>query len=74
MEVGDRWSTPRLGRSTPGKGPVPIVQEDGWALGPVWTGGENLGPTGIRFPDRQARSEPPYPLSYPGRRSRSIVP
>ena len=24
--------------------------------GPVWTGGENLAPTGIRSPDRAARS------------------
>jgi len=36
---------------TPGKDPVPIVQEAGWASGPVWTGVENLTPTGIRFPD-----------------------
>ena len=28
---------------TPGKDPVPIVQEAGWAPGPVWTGAENLG-------------------------------
>jgi len=24
--------------------PVPIVQEAGWAPGPVWTGAENLAP------------------------------
>ena len=30
---------------TPGKDPVPIVQEVGWAPGPVWTGAENLAPT-----------------------------
>ena len=41
----------------PGKDPVPIVQEAGWALGPVLTGAENLAPTGIRSPDRPARSE-----------------
>ena len=29
---------------TPGKDPVPIVQEAGWAPGPVWTGAENLSP------------------------------
>jgi hypothetical protein len=34
--------------------PVPIVQEAGWAQGPVWTSAENLTPTGIRFPGRQA--------------------
>jgi len=27
---------------TPGKDPVPIVQEVGWAPGPVRTGAENL--------------------------------
>ena len=26
----------------PWKDPVPIVQEAGWAPGPVWTGAENL--------------------------------
>ena len=51
---------------TPGKDPVPIVQEAGWAPGPVWTGEENLAlPTGIRSPDRPARSQSLYLLSYP---------
>ena len=27
---------------TPGKDPVPIVQEAGWAPGPVWTDAGNL--------------------------------
>ena len=40
----------------PRKDPVPIVQEAGWAPGPVWTGAENLAYTGIRSPDRPARS------------------
>ena len=31
------WSTPRPGRFTPRKDPVPIIQEAGWAPGPVWT-------------------------------------
>jgi len=35
---------------TPGKEPVPIVQEAGWAPGPVWTGAGNVFPTGIRSP------------------------
>ena len=48
---------------TPGKEPVPIVQEAGWAPGPVWTGAENLAPTGIRSPDRPARSQSLYRLS-----------
>ena len=50
------WSTPRLGRFTPGKDPVPIVQEAGWAPGPVWKSTENLVRTGLRTPDRPARS------------------
>ena len=50
---------------TPGKDPVPIVQEAGWAPGPVWTGAENLAPTGIRSPDRPASSQSLYRLSYP---------
>jgi hypothetical protein len=56
--------TPRL-LFTPVKDPVPIVQEAGWAPGPVWTGAENLGPTGIRSPDRPCRSQSLYRLSYP---------
>jgi hypothetical protein len=40
-------SASRPGRFTPGKDPVPIVQEAGWAPGPVWTGVENIVPTGI---------------------------
>ena len=53
---------------TPGKDPVPIVQEAGWAPEPAWTGAENLDPTGIRSPDRPARSQSLYRLSYPGPR------
>jgi len=34
---GGSWSTSRPGRFTPGKDPLPIVQEAGWAQGPVWT-------------------------------------
>jgi len=33
--------------------------------GPVWTDKENLAPTGIRFPDRPACSEPLYRLGCP---------
>jgi hypothetical protein len=39
---------------THGKDPVPIVQEAGWASGPVWTGAENLASTGIQSPDHPA--------------------
>ena len=50
---------------TPGKDPVPFVLEVGWVPGPVWTVAENLAPTGIRSPDRPARSQSLYRLSYP---------
>jgi hypothetical protein len=47
------WSAPRPGRFTPGKDPVPItqniIQEAGWAPGPVWTCAKNLAPAGIIF-------------------------
>ena len=47
-----------------GKDSVPIVQEAGWAPGPVWTGTEYLAPTGIRSPDLPVRNQPLYRLSY----------
>ena len=47
------------------KDTVPIVQEAGWAPGPVWTGAENLAPTGIRSPNRPARSHSLHRLRYP---------
>jgi hypothetical protein len=56
-------STPRP-YFTPGKDPVPIVQEAGWAPGLVWTGGKSR-PTGIRSPDCPAHSQSLYQLSYP---------
>ena len=61
---GGGWLAPRRGRFIPGKDPVPIVQEAGWASGPVSTGAENLAFTGIRSRDRPARSESLYRLSY----------
>ena len=48
----------------PGKDPVPIVQEVGWALGPVWTGAENLASAGIQSPDRPAHSQSLCRLNY----------
>jgi hypothetical protein len=44
---GNEWLTPRSGRFTDGKDPVPIVEEAGWAPGM-----EDVAPTGIRSPDR----------------------
>ena len=56
-------STPRP-HFTPGKVPIPIVQEAGWAPGPVLTGGKyRLHRDSI--PDRPARSQSLYRLSYP---------
>jgi hypothetical protein len=63
-----RWSAPRPGCFTPRKYQVPIVQEAGWAPGPVWTCVKNLAPTGIRSPDRPTRSQLLYRLSYPAQR------
>jgi hypothetical protein len=62
---GGGWSAPHPGRFTPGKDPVPNVQEAGWVPGPVWTCTKNLAPTGIRSPDRPAGSQSLYRLSYP---------
>jgi hypothetical protein len=62
---GGRWSAPRPGRFTPGKDPVPVVQEAGWAPGLVWTCAKNRTPTGIRSLDYPARNQSLYRLSYP---------
>jgi len=64
--VGRGWSTPRPGRSTPLKEPVPIVYEAWWAAGQVWTGAANLASTGIRSPDRSRHGDSLYLLSSPG--------
>jgi hypothetical protein len=45
MGVGGQHHAPAA--FTPGKDPVPIVQEAGWAPGLVWTGAENLTPPGF---------------------------
>ena len=56
------WSTPR----PPGKTRYPFYRRLGEPPGPVWTGAENLAPTGIRSPDHPACIESLYRLSYPG--------
>jgi len=56
-------STPRP-QFNPGKYPVPILQEAGWAPEPVWTGGKSR-PHRDSIPDRPARSQSLYRLSYP---------
>ena len=50
----------------PGKDPVPIVWEAGWVPGRSGRVRKISSPTGIRSPDRPARSQSLYRLSYPG--------
>jgi hypothetical protein len=55
MELGSQRQVPvALAQE---KHSVPIVQEVGWSPGVVWTGVENVTPTGIQSPDRPAHSE-----------------
>jgi hypothetical protein len=69
LNPGARWgwvvnATPRplYPRERPGSHCI-----GGWVgPTPVWTGTENLDPTGIRPPDRPARSESLYRRSYTG--------
>ena len=49
---------------THGKDPVPILQEAGWAPVSVWTSGKSR-PYRDSIPDRPARSQSLYRLSYP---------
>jgi hypothetical protein len=61
---GDEWSAARPGRTLPpGKEPVPILQEAGWAPAPVWTGGKSC-PHRDSISDCPARSQSLYRLSY----------
>ena len=48
-----------------GKDPVPILQEAGWAPGPVWTGGKSR-PHRVSVPGRPARSSVAIPIELPG--------
>ena len=61
---GGEWPAARPGRPhfTPGKDSVLILQEVGWAQGPVWTGGKSR-PDRVSIPDRPAPSQ--SLLSYP---------
>jgi len=62
MGVGGQHHAPAS--LPPGKRPGTRCM-GGWVgPGPVWTGAENLAPTGIRSPDRPARSKSLYRLSY----------
>ena len=56
-------STPRP-HFTQGKDPVPILQEAGWAPGPIWTGGKSR-PHRDSIPTVQPVVQSLYRLSYP---------
>ena len=49
---------------TPGKDPILILHEARWAPGSVWTGGKSRSRR-FSIPDRPARSQSLYRLSYP---------
>jgi len=57
-------STPRP-HFTPGKDPVPILKEPGWAPGPVWTDGKSR-PHQDAIPDRPALSSVAIPNELSG--------
>jgi hypothetical protein len=63
---GGGWSMPHLGRFSPRKELVLIIQEDRWAPGPVWKSAENLAPTRILSLDHPASSMSLHRLRYPG--------
>ena len=48
----------------PGKEPVPVLQEAGWAPGPVWMGGK-ASPHRDSIPDRPARISVAIPTELP---------
>ena len=56
-------STPRP-HFTPGKDPVPILQDAGWAAGSVWTGGKSR-PHRDSIPTVQPIAQLVYRTSYP---------
>ena len=65
MGVGGQRHAPAA--LPPGKTRYPLYRR------PVWTGVENLAPTGIPSPDRLARSESLYRLHYPSLHTRFEV-
>ena len=46
--------------------PLPIVQEDGCAVGQVWMGADNISLTRILCSECSSPSQLLYPLCYPG--------
>ena len=54
LNLGGRWGWTVNSMPWP-LYPLAILQQTGWAPGPVWTGAENLASSGIRSPNRPAR-------------------
>ena len=68
---GCERSASRPGRTfTPGKDTVPILQEAGWAPGPIWTG-EKSRSRRDSIVDHPALSQSLYRLSYPAHEANS---
>jgi hypothetical protein len=48
FDLGARWEWMVNARQRPlyrwARAPVPLIEEAGWAWGPVWTGAENIAP------------------------------
>ena len=58
---------------SPGKDPVSIVQEAGWASGPSWTGAENLAPHRDSIPGPSSPYAVAIPTTLPGPRKRVLT-
>ena len=57
----------------PQKDPVPIVQEAGWASGPVWTGVENLAPHRDSILGPSSPQAVAIPTTLPGPRGPEVL-
>jgi len=57
---------------TPGKDPVPILQETGWTTEPGWTG-EKFRLHRDSIPDRPARSSVAIPTELPDPHEHNII-
>ena len=69
---GGEWSAARPGRTLPpGKTRYPLYRRLGGPVGRSGRVRKCLAPTGIRSPNRPARSESLYRLSYPGPRKQN---
>jgi len=79
--TGQRHASAAL---NPGKHPVPIVEEVGWAPGPVWTDAENLPPPGFdprnvhpvasRYTDYATLPTPPFNAKFKEREQLYFTP